>query len=58
MVDGILSPNWQYIPLMYHLYIYIDIAFWGVKNATYHLLPEPERTIDKVGELSTPRALA
>ena len=24
------SPNWQYIALIYHLYI----AFWGVKNAT------------------------
>ena len=23
-----IIPNWQYIPLIYHLYIYI--AFWGV----------------------------
>ena len=25
-IGGIYSPNWQYIPLIYHLYI----AFWGV----------------------------
>ena len=29
---------------MYHLYI----AFWGVKNATYHLLGEPETTTDYI----------
>ena len=29
-------------PLIYHLYI----AFWGVKNATYHPLQEPEKSID------------
>ena len=37
------SPNWQekntYIPL-------IVLAFWGVKNETYHRLGEPETTID------------
>ena len=25
-IGSIYSPNWQYIPLIYHLYI----AFWGV----------------------------
>ena len=33
------SKNTTYIPL-------IVLAFWGVKNATYHLLGEPETTID------------
>ena len=36
------SPNWQYIPLLYHLYI----AFWGVICYRSHLLGEPETTID------------
>ena len=32
------SPNWQYIPL-------IVLAFWGL-YATYHLLQQPEKSID------------
>ena len=40
------SPNWQYIPLIYHLYI----ALWGL-YATYHPLREPETTIELRSEL-------
>ena len=43
-IGGIVHPpigrkNATYIPL-------IVLAFWGVKNATYHLLGEPEKTIE------------
>ena len=38
------SPNWQYIPLIYHLYIYILPS--GALYATYHLLGEPETTLE------------
>ena len=45
--DGILwklrFTNWQYIPLIYHLYI----ANWMIIcNLPYHLLREPETAID------------
>ena len=43
-IGGIVHPpigrkNTTYIPL-------IVLAFWGVKKSTYHLLREPETTID------------
>ena len=34
--------HWQYIPLIYHLYI----AYWVILYITYHLLREPETAID------------
>ena len=45
MVGGIVHPP---IGSIYHLLyiLLIVLAFWGVKNATYHLLGEPETTID------------
>ena len=39
------SPNWQYIYIYYHLYTtYILPSGW--LYATYHLLGEPETTIE------------
>ena len=39
------SPNWQvFLPLIYHL----NTAAVGWLYATYHLLEEPETTIDKM----------
>ena len=48
-IGGIVHPPigrffTTYIPL-------IVLAFWGVKNATYHLLGEPETTIDNSSEI-------
>ena len=39
------SPNWQYIPLMYHLYTAYILPI-GWLYATYHLLREPGNSID------------
>ena len=47
MVGGIYSPNWQYIPLIYHLYTTYILPAGGL-YATYHLLGEPETTIECV----------
>ena len=49
------SPNWQYIPLIYHLYTTYNILPFGGLYATYHLLGEPETTIEKgpCGELQS-----
>ena len=45
-IGGIVHPligrkNTTYIPLIF-------LAFWGVKHATYHLLGEPETTIENM----------
>ena len=45
----VVSGRWNIIPQLavYTTYIpLIVLAFWGGKNATYHLLWEPETTID------------
>ena len=41
------SPNWQYIPLIYHLYTTYILPSGGLYNP-YHLLGEPETAIDPI----------
>ena len=42
MLWSIWSPNWQYLLLIYHIYIWHHIAFYRVIYNPYHLLQEPE----------------